>query len=248
MDGILLVDKPSGWTSFDVVAKVRGILRQSASLQSPVSSSERLATSDKRLETPSRKVKVGHTGTLDPLATGLLVILIGSYTKRATELSKLDKTYEVTMWLGQTSTTGDNEGDKTEGGSRKPEVSEIKAIMKQFVGEIEQIPPIYSAIKVDGQRAYKLARAGKEVKLEPRKVTVYSLQMTDYSYPEVKFTSKVSSGTYIRSLVEDIGTKLGTGAYMSNLRRTQVGQFVLTDPRVVKTLLPQSVPNSLLTI
>ncbi len=209
MDGLLLVDKPAGWTSFDVVAKVRGKLKAQSS----------------QLQAPSTKPKVGHTGTLDPLATGLLVLTLGSYCKRAGEFSKLDKTYEVTMKLGQTSTTGDEEGDKSTVNSRQPTVAEIEAAIKQFTGEIEQVPPAYSAIKVNGQRAYKLAREGKEVKLEPRKVTVYGIRLTVYGYPEVKFTADVSSGTYIRSLVEDIGKALGTGAYMSDLRRTKVGKF-----------------------
>lgn len=204
MNGILLIDKPSGWTSFDVVAKVRGIVKHATGLKKP---------------------KVGHTGTLDPLATGLLVLVLGDYCKRAGEFTKLDKTYEVTMRLGLTSSTGDEEGSKTQGGSRKVEDGELQIVFKQFVGEIQQTPPIYSAIKVNGQRAYKLAREGKEVKLEPRQVTVHSLQLGSYNYPDVAFTANVSSGTYIRSLVEDIGTKLDTGAYMSGLRRTTVGDW-----------------------
>lgn len=207
MDGILLVDKPSGWTSFDVVGKTRGVLKQEA----------------------GKKIKVGHTGTLDPLATGLMIVVVGSYCKRASEFSKLDKTYEVVMKLGETSTTGDEEGKKTLfpgfNPGNEPSRSDIEQALESFVGEIEQVPPAYSAVKIDGQRAYKLARAGKEVKLEPRKVTINSLEVTDYSYPLVKFTTNVSSGTYIRSLVEDIGKNLGTGAYMSDLRRTQVGEF-----------------------
>ena len=203
MDGLLLVDKPKGWTSFDVVAKVRGILKKSG----------------------VQKPKVGHTGTLDPLATGLLVLTLGSYTKRAQEFSKLDKTYEVTMKLGQTSTTGDEEGEKTVVSKHQPTKAEIATNLRLFVGEIKQVPPAYSAIKVGGQRAYKLARAGKAVKLEPRKVKIYSIELTNYSYPFVEFRATVSSGTYIRSLVEDIGRQLGTGAYMSDLRRTQIGSF-----------------------
>ncbi len=205
VNGILLVDKPSGWTSFDVVAKVRGILKKSG----------------------VQKPKVGHTGTLDPLATGLLVLLLGDYTKKATELSKLDKVYEVTMWLGQTSTTGDEEGEKISISDRVPVYEEIEAALLKFKGEIEQTPPAYSAIKIGGQRAYKLARAGKEVKLEPRRVKIHSLELFDYTYPEVKFITHVSSGTYIRSLVEDIGKELRTGAYMSALRRTRVGDYLI---------------------
>ncbi len=212
MNGLLLVDKPKNWTSFDVVAKVRGQIRRET---------------DQKSAGQRTKVKVGHTGTLDPLATGLLVLTLGTYCKRAQEFSKLDKTYEVTMKLGETSTTGDEEGEKSPGSAVRVARSEIETALEQFTGEIMQTPPIYSAIKVDGQRAYKLARAGKEVKLEPRPVKIHKLQVTSYKYPYVKFTADVSSGTYIRSLVEDIGTTLGTGAYMSDLRRTKVGNFEL---------------------
>lgn len=206
MDGILLIDKPKGWTSFDVVAKVRGEIKRKTGLKKP---------------------KVGHTGTLDPLATGLMVVVVGSYCKRAQEFSKLDKTYEVTMKLGEISSTGDGEGEKTVVTHAVPDEKAVLAALGAFQGEIMQTPPIYSAVKVDGQRAYKLARAGKEVKIEPRKVTVYDITGVKYSYPEVKFTAKVGSGTYIRSLVEDMGQKLGTGAYMPDLHRTEVGSFFI---------------------
>lgn len=236
MDGILLVDKPSGWTSFDVVAKVRNLLRQSKVESQKVKSAATLDVKTLRHSTTSLKVKVGHTGTLDPLATGLLVLTLGGYCKRAGEFSKLDKTYEVTMKLGETSSTGDEEGIKTKSKEQRAVSNEeLLHTFKQFTGEIMQTPPAYSAIKVGGQRAYKLARAGKEVKLEPRKVTVYSIGLTGYSYPEVKFTARVSSGTYVRSLVEDIGKVLGTGAYMSDLRRIEVGNFKISD-----ALLPQA--------
>jgi tRNA pseudouridine55 synthase len=203
MDGYLLIDKPAGWTSHDVVAKIRRILKKET----------------------GQKVKVGHTGTLDPFATGLLIIVVGSYTKRAAEFSKLDKTYEAEVTLGAISTTGDPEGEATKISGKKPSIEEINDTLKQFVGEIEQTPHKFSAMKIDGQRAYKLARAGKEVVLEPRKVTIYSIDNVEYNYPVLKFTAKVSSGTYIRSLAEDIGQKLGTGAYLSNLMRTEVGEF-----------------------
>ncbi len=205
IDGILLVDKPLAWTSFDVVAKVRGELKRAG----------------------VTKPKVGHTGTLDPLASGLLVLVIGTYCKRAQEFSKLDKTYEVTMKLGFTSTTGDNEGDKTKVSDQQVSLKDIERTLQMFTGDIEQTPPAYSAIKVNGQRAYKLARAGKEVILKPRPVAIHSIELTGYAYPEVKFTAHVSSGTYIRSLVEDIGEALGTGAYMSALRRTSVGPWAI---------------------
>lgn len=233
MQGVLLVDKPAGWTSFDVVNYVRKIVAQSEGKK-------------------PKNVKVGHTGTLDPFATGLLVLLVGKeYTKKATELSKVDKTYEVTMTLGSNSSTGDPEGEITpyvissesEKSLKVPaESAEISRLTRDdiiktlegFRGQIEQVPPQFSAIKVDGVRAYKLAREGKEVKIEPRKVTINRLDMTDYSYPEVKLVANVSSGTYIRTLVEDIGKKLGVGAYTSALRRTKVGSFDIAEATEVK--------------
>ena len=207
MDDVLLIDKPKGWTSFDVVGKIRSELRNQT----------------------GQKVKVGHAGTLDPLATGLLIVLVGAATKKQDEFMKLDKVYEVTMKLGQTSTTGDEEGEKTAVSSRKPDVSEVTEVINSFVGKISQVPPAYSAIKVGGQRAYKLARAGKEVKLEPRQVTINSIEQISYDYPNISFTSNVSSGTYIRSLVADIGEKLGVGAYMTDLRRISIGKYQHTD-------------------
>lgn len=211
MQGILLVDKPHGWTSFDVVNKVRRLIQYS----------EHNVTNKKRFP-------VGHTGTLDPLATGLLVLLIGTATKLALTLSKVNKTYEVAMKLGQTSTTGDDEGDKTAVSNTEPTPQAVLAALEQFKGHIMQTPPAYSAIKINGQRAYSLARAGKEVIMQPRPTAIHEIEMTAYKYPFIHFTAEVSSGTYMRSLVEDIGNVLGTGAYMSDLRRTKVGQYELT--------------------
>lgn len=212
MHGILLVDKPKNWTSFDVVAKVRSLITKS-----PLNS------------TGKKRFPVGHTGTLDPLATGLLVLLLGSDTKLAPKLTKLDKTYEVTMRLGQTSTTGDEEGEKHTISTHKTAEAELRHALEQFCGEIMQTPPMHSAIKVHGQRAYKLARQGNTVELEPRKVVVHSIVLTKYDYPIAQFTTVVSSGTYIRALVQDVGERLGVGAYMSDLRRTRVGSFSVSD-------------------
>jgi tRNA pseudouridine55 synthase len=212
VNGILLIDKPKGWTSFDVVNKVRHIIQNS-----------QFNTSNKK------RFPVGHTGTLDPLATGLLVLLLGTYTKKAPELTKLSKTYEVTMKLGQTSTTGDEEGQKNVTSKRVPSSEEVANAVMSFMGEIMQTPPAFSAVKINGKRAYKLAREGKDVTIEPRQVTINRIDIKDYSYPYVNFTADVSSGTYIRSLAQDIGTKLGTGAYMSDLRRTKVGNFDIED-------------------
>ncbi len=250
MNGLLLVNKPSGWTSFDVVAKVRGVIR-AANRQANYEASNpgSIVTMTGGTTSLPKRVKVGHTGTLDPLATGLLVLLIGNYTKRAPELARLDKTYEATMKLGETSTTGDGEGQKTvfqrHAGEPDPVVEELQQALVEYTGDIMQTPPIFSAMKINGQRAYKLAREGKEVKLEPRPATIYSMSLTVYNYPFVKFTAEVSSGTYIRSLVEDLGGRLGTGAYMSDLRRTRVGEYRLDDSIDVDDLTSSLIATNL---
>ncbi len=221
MQGILLVDKPAGWTSFDVVNFTRRIV----------------ATHEGK---KPKNCKVGHTGTLDPFATGLLVLLIGKeYTRRASEFSKLNKTYEVTMILGKTSTTGDPEGEITVVSGAAPTHDELEKALEQFRGPIMQVPPAFSAIKIDGQRAYKLAREGKEVVIEPREVTINSLEIVDYSYPDVKLVADVSSGTYIRTLCEDIGKALNTGAYTTALRRTIVGDFKIENALTTEVLAEQ---------
>lgn len=221
MNGILLIDKPKGWTSFDVVAKVRGVVR----------------TELRKANPQLKNYKVGHTGTLDPSATGLLVLCLGAATKRVPEMIKHDKVYEVEMTLGATSSTGDQEGVITKSSKKKViGHEELREVLQSFVGEQMQTPPAYSAIKVNGKRAYELARAGKPVKLEPRPCTVYSLQLTDYNFPLIRFTCKVSSGTYIRSLVEDIAAKLDLDGYMSNLRRTEVDDYNIKDALKVDDL------------
>lgn len=228
MNGILLIDKPAGWTSFDVVNKVRRMVESSG-----LSASSR------------KRFPVGHTGTLDPLATGLLVLMLGTYTKKVPEFTKLDKTYEVTMRLGQTSTTGDEEGAKTDVSSTVPTKEELHIAFARFEGDIMQKPPAFSAIKINGQRAYDLARKGKAPKLEPRPVHIERIIFTKYDYPFVQFTCHVSSGTYIRSLVEDIGAWLGTGAYMSGLRRTRVGAFQLQDALSMGNLSTEIINSAL---
>jgi len=212
MNGILLVDKPIGWTSFDVVNKVRRTIEQSG-----------LNTTNKK------RFPVGHTGTLDPLATGLLVLMLGTYTKKVPEFTKLDKTYQVTMRLGEVSTTGDEEGEKTAVSDRQPTLQEVTTALLTFVGDIMQTPPIYSAIKINGVRAYDLARKGQAPTMQARPTKIYSITVHNYAYPLVDFTAEVSSGTYIRSLVEDAGKVLKTGAYMPALRRTTVGSFRIED-------------------
>ena len=218
LDEIILVDKPIGWTSFDVVAKIRSKLSKQH----------------------GKKVKVGHAGTLDPLATGLLIVLAGKATKQQDQFMKLDKVYEVAITLGQTSSTDDEEGEKVKVSTKQPSNEDVLEALEAFEGKIQQIPPAFSAIKVDGKRSYKLARAGKEVKIEPRQVTIYSIKDIVYDYPKLRFTTKVSSGTYIRSLARDIGQKLGTGAYVSGLRRTSIGEYSLNSSRSVEEILDKT--------
>ena len=210
-DGVLLVDKPAGWTSFDVVAKIRAQIR-----------AEYRARGEKPTK---RQLKVGHAGTLDPFATGLLAILLGDATKKAGEFLKLDKVYEATFQLGQTSTTGDPEGEITDVSPYVPTEEEVRQTLAQFVGEITQTPPVYSAIKINGQRAYKLAREGKTVAMPARTVIVHAIELLDYAYPTLSIRVHVGSGTYIRTLGEDIGTALKTGAYCRQLRRTRIGAW-----------------------
>lgn len=213
-DSILLIDKPANMTSFGVVARIRRVLSQQA----------------------GKKVKVGHTGTLDPFATGLMIIVTGKECRNAGSYSKLDKVYEATIVLGQHSTTGDPEGDITQESTKVPSEGEVQTALKTFVGEIQQRPPIYSAIKIDGVRAYKLARKGEEVEIPLRTVTIFLLELVDYSYPELKIRTHVSSGTYIRTLAEDIGKVLGTGAYTRELRRTKIADYDLADAITLESL------------
>ena len=228
-DQIILIDKPAGISSFGVVAKVRAHLKNQF----------------------GHKIKVGHTGTLDPFATGLLILLTGKMTKKSPEFLKLDKIYAATLRLGYTSTTGDPEGEiqpypnsgnsegycralapephKDRHEERNPEWDKIESILKSFIGEIEQTPPKFSAIKINGERAYKLARKNQDFKIPSRKITIYDLKILEYHYPELKILCHVSSGTYIRTLAEDIGKALGTGAYLTALRRTQIANYSVAD-------------------
>ena len=199
---MILIDKPAGISSFGVVAKVRGYLRNEC----------------------GHKVKVGHTGTLDPFATGLLILLSGKMTKKSNEFLKLDKEYIADLKLGFKSSTGDPEGEIEKVDDRVPDAKEIEDILQTFIGEIEQIPPKYSAIKINGQRAYKIARKGVDFEVPMRKIRIYNIEVLKYEYPRLAIRCRVSSGTYIRTLAEDIGLKLGVGAYLTALRRTKIGE------------------------
>jgi len=202
MNGLLLVNKPIGMTSFDVIRSLRR-------------------------RTGVRKM--GHAGTLDPLASGLMLVLFGTACKQAQMLTKLDKRYEAEIRLGAVSTTADDEGEKTPVSDRVPSAAEVEAAVARLTGPLMQVPPAYSAIKVSGREAYKRVRAGEVVELPPRPVTVYENRLTAYDYPRVELEAKVSSGTYIRSLAQDLGELLGTGAYLSGLVRTEVGDYRLDE-------------------
>lgn len=202
-EGLYLINKPRGRSSFSIVAQVRRL---------------------------SGIKKVGHAGTLDPEAEGLLVILLGKeYTKQAEKYSKLDKTYEFEIKLGEVSTTDDEEGGKIKVSDAKPTKTEIIKALSNYEGEIKQTPPVYSAIKIDGQRAYKRARNGEEVEMPTRKVNIKSIKLLEYNYPFASIKADVSSGTYIRSLARSIGEDLKTGAYCTKIVRTRVGEFSLDD-------------------
>lgn len=210
-DGILLIDKPAGMSSFGVVARIRRVLTTQQ----------------------QKKVKVGHTGTLDPFATGLMILVVGKECKNAGHYTKLDKIYEATFVLGQVSTTGDPEGELTPVGEQVPSPATVEQVVGQFVGKIQQRPPIFSALKINGQRAYKLARDGQEVEIPERTVEIHSLEVVSYQYPELRVRAHVGSGTYIRSLAVDIGEALGTGAYCSQLRRTAINKWDIVEAQTL---------------
>ena len=205
---VLLINKPLEWTSFDAVRKIRNLIKIK---------------------------KVGHAGTLDPLATGLLIICTGKFTKKINEYMAREKEYTGSFTLGATTPTYDLESEPV---NFKPtdQISEkkIKETTKQFTGDIMQVPPAHSAIKVEGRRVYELARKGKEVKLEPRPVTISEFEITSIELPVVKFRVVCSTGTYIRSLANDFGQALGSGAYLSELCRTRIGEFELKDAMSIK--------------
>ncbi|MDO4868244.1 MAG: tRNA pseudouridine(55) synthase TruB [bacterium] len=215
--GQILIDKPAGITSFGVVARVRRVLKQKLG---------------------KKKIKVGHTGTLDPFATGLLVLLYGKETKNAMNLTKLDKVYEAEFTLGQISSTGDPEGEISDCSDFKiPTLEQVQnEINRNFLGKIEQTPPAFSAIKVDGRRAYDLARKGADFEIPKRTVEIFSFEILDYNFPILKVRTHVSSGTYIRSLAEDLGYKLGCSAFCSKLRRIKIADFDISNAIELKDL------------
>jgi tRNA pseudouridine55 synthase len=215
LDGVLLFDKPSGITSNTAVQKVRRLFRVE---------------------------KAGHTGTLDPMATGLLPVCLGEATKFSHLLLEADKAYAATILLGVTTSTGDLEGKVTARSKVQAEREGIERVLKRFVGQILQTPPMYSAIKRDGQPLYKLARAGGEVPRAPRSIVIRSLTLLGLEGEELKLSVSCSKGTYIRVLAEDIGRQLGCGACLSALRREGVGGFRLSQSTVTLEQLEQMAP------
>ena len=200
---VLLLDKPLTWTSFDIVRKVKNTLRPR---------------------------KIGHAGTLDPLATGLLILCTGKKTKDIDQIQAQEKEYEGTFRLGQTTPSFDRE---TAVDAERPYAhlteAEIRAAVLPFLGEIEQIPPLFSAVKVDGKRAYKLARSGQEAEIKPKTVEIKAFDIMRIELPEIDFRVVCSKGTYIRSLARDLGAALGVGAHLTRLVRTRIGEYKLAD-------------------
>ena len=225
MNGVLIVNKSKGYTSHDIVAKVKRITGE----------------------------KVGHTGTLDPLATGVLPLLIGKGTLCSKYLMNHDKTYIVLLKLGIKKSTGDEEGEILEEGNVDEKLLNeecVKAVLESFLGEQMQIPPIYSAIKVKGKKLYEYARKGQEVEIEPRKITIYNIKLLkiDKEHRELQFEVSCSKGTYIRSLCEDIAKKMGTIGYMKELQRTKVGAFSIEQATLIENLNEQTIEEYVITI
>lgn len=205
---VLLIDKPLQWTSFDVVRKLRNIIRIK---------------------------KIGHAGTLDPLATGLLIVCTGKFTKRINEYMAREKEYTGTITLGAVTPTYDLESAPENFLSIQGiTIDKIRETAHQLTGPILQVPPAHSAIKVNGKRVYELARQGKEVKLEPRPVTIHAFDILTFEEGVVKFCVRCSTGTYIRSLANDLGKLLGCGGYLSSLRRTKIGEFAVEDAQTME--------------
>lgn len=217
-EGILLVDKPKGITSHDVVDRVRRIFHMK---------------------------KVGHAGTLDPMATGLMIILVGKATKVSQYLMSMDKEYTGTLRLGQSTDSQDAEGELVEE-RPVPELTEAEVLaqMKSFVGDQYQTPPMFSAKKVGGQPLYKLARKGKTVEREPRVIHISRFEMTDFASPEISFLVACSKGTYVRTIAHDLGEKIGCGAHLNVLRRTGIGDFRIENGSTLE-VLAEATPTAL---
>jgi tRNA pseudouridine55 synthase len=205
---IILINKPLDWTSFDVANKIKSKIKY----------------------TYNKKIKVGHAGTLDPKATGLLIVCTGKATKTIEQIQNQPKTYEGTLKLGASTPCYDTEMEETEFFPINHITEElIFNTTKRFIGDIKQLPPIFSAIKTNGKKMYELARKGKEIEVKERNITIYSFEITEIKMPFVSFVVNCSKGTYIRSLVYDFGKALHSGAYLTCLKRTKIGEFDLAN-------------------
>jgi tRNA pseudouridine55 synthase len=219
VDGVLLLDKPVGFSSNDALIKAKRVLNAK---------------------------KAGHTGTLDPFATGLLPLCFGEATKFSQDLLEADKTYDTTVHLGQTTDTGDTEGEVVETRDVNVTLARIHAVLEQFRGPIAQVPPMYSALKRDGKPLYEYARAGITLEREARNVIIHKLELISYEAPFLKLSVTCSKGTYIRVLGQDIGEALGCGAHLNALRRTQVGPLTMDNMITLEALSAHAAPRSLL--
>lgn len=207
---IFLIDKPLDWTSFQAVNKLKYKLKREFNLP--------------------KKFKIGHAGTLDPRATGLLIVCTGKFTKKIPEIQDAPKEYWAEIKIGvQTESYDTEKPEILQQDYSKVRVEDVKTALDKFLGEIEQKPPIFSAIKIDGNRAYDLARAGKEVEMKSRKTTIHYIKEIEINFPLVSFIVGCSKGTYIRSLAHDIGQELSVGAYLTQLRRTKIGEYSVED-------------------
>ena len=229
----LLINKPEGWTSFDAVAFVRSHVKDLPGYTD---------NPDLQIKDKQKRIRVGHAGTLDPFATGLLIIGVGrESTRRLDEFKKMPKTYIAEIKLGQVSDTYDKTGkisdfDNQQKDFKKPKRKEMLSVLKTFIGKQNQTPPMFSAKKINGQRLYDLARKGIEVERKPSEIDINKIKLIKYTWPILKIEVQCSAGTYIRSLAHDIGQKLGTGAYCQELVRTQIGDYLLSNAINLDTL------------
>ncbi|MBQ2784977.1 MAG: tRNA pseudouridine(55) synthase TruB [Oscillospiraceae bacterium] len=219
MNGIVIIDKPAGWTSQDVVSKLRGALHTK---------------------------RIGHGGTLDPMATGVLPVFVGRATRGVEFFEHAKKTYEAVLQLGITTDTEDTSGTVLEEKEVSLTEADILAVLPRFRGEIMQIPPMYSALKVNGKKLYELARSGKEVERQPRPITIYELELLEFGGNTARLRVHCSKGTYIRTLCKDIGEALGCGGCMAALRRVQAGEYAIAEAVPLQTIVESSDPGQYL--
>lgn len=219
MNGIVIIDKPQGWTSQDVTARLRRVFSTR---------------------------RIGHGGTLDPMATGVLPVFVGRATRAAEFFEHAEKTYETTLLLGKRTDTQDITGTVLEEKEVAVSLQQVEEVLPRFRGEILQVPPMYSALKVNGQKLYELARKGRQVERQPRPITIHELTLLEFDGLRLKARVRCSKGTYIRTLCEDIGAALGCGGCMETLRRTQAGEYTLSTAVPLETLLESQTPEAYL--